>query len=132
MFARRRQCAPRLTHTDSCYTLQWAAPFPLNIAPSHGGSEPPFNTRFLGPTRVHRPKQHLDRFSHFCTAHGRESLHCTIGHPFSLKTAPSKGDLLIRFFWTTLVRNQNCILISSAVFAWLTTVTDGHTTLLHL
>ena len=27
-------------------------PFPLKIAPSHGGSGPPFNTCFLGPTRV--------------------------------------------------------------------------------
>jgi len=30
-------------------------PFPLKIAPSHGGSGPPSNTWFLGPTRVHNP-----------------------------------------------------------------------------
>jgi len=31
----------------------------------------PCNTCFLRPTRVHNPqsKRHLDRFSHFCTAH---------------------------------------------------------------
>jgi len=28
---------------------------PLNIAPSHGGSGTPSNTRFLGPTRVLKP-----------------------------------------------------------------------------
>jgi len=34
--------------TAECpYTLQWAAPFPLKIAPSHGGSGPPPNTWFL-------------------------------------------------------------------------------------
>jgi len=29
-------------------------------------------------------KWHLDRFSRFCTAHGRETLYFTIGRPFSL------------------------------------------------
>ena len=29
---------------DCPYTLQWDAPFPLKIAPSHGGSGPPSNT----------------------------------------------------------------------------------------
>jgi len=28
------------------------APFPLKISPSHGGSEPPSNTWFLGPIQV--------------------------------------------------------------------------------
>jgi len=42
--------------TAECpYTLQWGAPFPLKIAPSHGGSGPPSNTWFLGPTRVLNP-----------------------------------------------------------------------------
>jgi len=30
-------------------------PFPPKIAPSHGGSGPPSNTWFLGPTRVLNP-----------------------------------------------------------------------------
>jgi len=34
------------------YTLQCAAPLPLKIAVSCGGSGPPSNTWFLGPTRV--------------------------------------------------------------------------------
>jgi len=35
---------------ESHYTLQ--RPLPLIIVPSNGGSEPPFNTWFPGPTRV--------------------------------------------------------------------------------
>jgi len=39
--------------TAEChYTLQWALPFPLIITPSHGGSGPPSNSWFLGPTQV--------------------------------------------------------------------------------
>jgi len=38
--------------TECDYTLQYDAPFPLKIAPFHGGSKPPFNTWFLGSTQV--------------------------------------------------------------------------------
>jgi len=38
--------------TQSPYTLQWDAPFPLKIAASHGACGPPSNTWFPGPTRV--------------------------------------------------------------------------------
>ena len=42
--------------TAECpHTLQRDAPFPLKIAPSHGGSGRPFNTWFRGPTRVFNP-----------------------------------------------------------------------------
>ena len=42
--------------TAECpYTLQWDAPFPLKIAPSHRGSGPPSNTWFPGPTQVLNP-----------------------------------------------------------------------------
>jgi len=37
------------------YTLQWAAAFPLKIAPCHGGPGPPSTICFFGPTRVHNP-----------------------------------------------------------------------------
>jgi len=37
---------------ESRYTLQQAAHFPFKIPPSLGGSGPPSNTWFLGPTRV--------------------------------------------------------------------------------
>jgi len=44
--------------TAECpYTLQWDAPFPLKIAPSHGGSGPPSNTWFPGPTRILSPNR---------------------------------------------------------------------------
>jgi len=36
---------------------------------------PPRNSCFLGPTHSPHPKQHLDRFSCFCTAHHRVSLY---------------------------------------------------------
>jgi len=37
-----------------------------------GGSAPPSNTWFRGPPSLHS-KRHVDRFSRFCTAHGRMS-----------------------------------------------------------
>jgi len=41
--------------TAECpYTLQWDA-LPLKIVPSHGGSGPPSNTWFPGPSRVLNP-----------------------------------------------------------------------------
>jgi len=80
LFTRWRQCAPPSNtwftgstgiHTsnsisigsalfaqvtaESPYTLKLAAPFPLKIAPMHGGSGPISNTWFLGPTWVYNP-----------------------------------------------------------------------------
>jgi len=40
---------------ESPYTLQWAVPFFLKIASLLGGSGPPSNAWFFGPTRVHNP-----------------------------------------------------------------------------
>jgi len=34
------------------------------------------------------PKRHLDRFSRFCTAHGRQFLYFTMDRPFPLKIVP--------------------------------------------
>jgi len=45
----------------------------------------------LGHPRPY-PKRHLDRFSRFCTSHGRESLYFTLGRSFPLKIAPSHGE----------------------------------------
>ena len=39
------------------------------------------NGPWTHPTQ--HPKLHFDRFSRFCTAHGRESLYFTMGRPFS-------------------------------------------------
>ena len=66
-------------------------------------------------------KRHLDRFSHFCTIHGRMSLYFTIGSPFSLKIALSHGasgpPSNIWFLRPTRVHNPNSISINLAVFA---------------
>ena len=40
--------------------------------------------------RSRQPKRQIDRFSHFCTAHGRKSLYFTIA-TLSPKIAPSHG-----------------------------------------
>ena len=54
-----KQQIDRLSHfsqmTAECpYTLQWA-PLSPKIAPSHGGSGPPSNIWFPGPTQVLNP-----------------------------------------------------------------------------
>ena len=41
-------------------------PFPLKIAPSHGGSGPPSMVSWAHPSL--QSKRHLDRFSYFCRA----------------------------------------------------------------
>jgi len=51
------------------------------------------NTTELMLSSSHRslqPKRQIDRFSRFCTAHGRKSLYFTMGDPFP-KFAPSHG-----------------------------------------
>ena len=46
-----------------------------------------------GPPSPHR-KRHLDRFSRFCTAHGREFPYFTVGRPFRSQNCPfASGDL---------------------------------------
>jgi len=40
--------------TENAYTLQWA-PLSTRIAPFHGGSRLPSNTRFLGPMQADNP-----------------------------------------------------------------------------
>ena len=44
-------------HGTESYTSQWAARPPLKTAPSHGGSEPPSDTWFPGPTPSHFSQQ---------------------------------------------------------------------------
>ena len=66
--------------------------FPLKIAHWHAAiwSGPRLIHGSLGPPES-TPKRHLDRFRHFCTAHGSESLYFTTGHPLPLKAACSHG-----------------------------------------
>jgi len=78
-----------------------------------------------------KPKQHLDRFSYFCTDDRRASLYNTRALP--LKIAPSNGGIWTPppsntwFPWPTWVLNPNGISIGAAVFAGLTSVTDRQT-----
>jgi len=67
-----------------------------------------------------QPKQQIDRFSRFCTAHSRKSLYLTVGAPFP-KIAPTiKGSGPSSNTWCLgpiQAHNRNCISIGSAVFA---------------
>ena len=82
-----------------------------------------------------QPKQQIDRFSCFCTAHGRKY------SPYTLQWATLSPELPLPmggsgppsntwFSKPTWVLNPNSISIGSAVFAVLTSVTDRQTTLL--
>jgi len=83
-----------------------------------------------------QPK-YIDRFSRFCTAHGRKSLYFTMGassHQIA-HTHGGSGPLSNTWFLEPIrSHNPNEISIGSAAFAGLTSVTDrptdGQTTLL--
>jgi len=82
-----------------------------------------------------QPKRHLDRFNCFCTDDGTLSLYFTMGRPFPEKKLPLPmgGSGFPSNTWfpgPSRVLNPNGILIGSAVFAGLTSVTDRQTTLL--
>jgi len=68
-------------------------------------------------------KRQINRFSHFCTAHGRKSLYFTTGGPFPKKCPLSWGiwtpsnSWFLGPFWA---HNPNSITIGSAVFAQVT------------
>jgi len=106
---------------ESRYTLQRVALFPLKLAHLMGRSEPPSNM-FACAHPNPQPKQHLDHFSHFCTAHGTASLYFTNynGPPFSRPNWPSHGGsghpANTWFLWHIRAQNPNCISIGSAVF----------------
>jgi len=46
----------------------WPHLLPMKIAPLHGGSGSPSNTRFLGPTWVHNPNS-ISIITRFCRTH---------------------------------------------------------------
>jgi len=57
-------CIVTIFHNVSAYVL-W------KVTIAVGGSRPPFIRLFLGPAHMSQhPKRNLDRFGHFCTAHG--------------------------------------------------------------
>jgi len=74
-----------------------------------------------------QPKRQIDRFSHFCTAHGRVSSGMP-GHVLSPNNCPFAWGIWVPsntcFFGPTRVRNLNGILIGSAV---LHTAESGYT-----
>jgi len=98
---------------SSRHSVVWharARPSAKKLPLGMGRSEP-HNAWFLGPPES-KPKRHLDRFSRFCTAHGRESLYFTTGRPFSplklpLSTGGSKPPANTRLLGHTRVLNQN-------------------------
>jgi len=69
--------------------------------------------------------------SHFCTAHGRESLYLQLAAPFPRHIRDLDPHLMwpTWFLGSTRVHNPNGISIGSAVFAGLMIVTDRQTTL---
>ena len=89
-----------------------------------------------GPTWLSIPNCISISSAIFCTAHGRESLCFRIVRHFSAsKLCLCMGDLepieYTVFLWPTWIQVRNDILISLAVFAWLTIVTDWPTDTAH-
>jgi len=77
-------------------------------------------------------KQHHDRFTHFCTTDGRMSLYFTGGpalSPPKIASSPRRSAFSPNtwFLGPTQVSTPNGITINSAVFAWLTHVTNTQT-----
>jgi len=100
--------------------------FHLKIALSRVGIRTTSNTCFLGAHLSPCPKWHLDWFSRFCTAHGRESIYFIINHPFSVSQLPLHMRNLDSHLSHCFLGppESNGISIGSAFFAWFTIVTD--------
>ena len=93
-------------------------PFPPNCLFPLGDLDPIYYV-VIAPTRVIKPKRHIDRLSHFCTAHLRVSLGMP-GRPLPAQSCPFAWRI-----WTPSntcfpgpirVHNPNGISIGSAVF----------------
>jgi len=85
---------------------------------------PPKTHASLDPPES-KSKRHLDRFSRFCTAHGRAFPYFTMGRPFPTQNCPFPwGSGLLSNTWSFRVLNSNGVSIGSAAVAGLTTVTD--------
>jgi len=108
----------------TCPGMSSAGPIlPSKLALHMWESGPPFNNGFLCHLSPH-PKWHLDRFSRFCTGHGKQqSLHITMGRTFSPHNCPSHGGTgplsNTWYLGLTQVHIPNGISIGSAVFAGL-------------
>jgi len=102
----------------------------LKHCPSHGGSGTPSNLWFLGPIRAHNPNGISIGSAVF--AQMTAEFPCTLqwDAPFP-KIAPSHRGIWTPsntwFLGPTWVLDPNGVSIGSAVFAWLTSVTDRET-----
>jgi len=84
--------------TECPEVLQWAASFPLIIAPSHGGSRPRLIRDMIPWAYLSlTTKWHLNHFRRFRTAHCRVFLCITVGRPF-----PSQNFPFSRGIWTPI------------------------------
>jgi len=73
-----------------CCRTSLGMSFPIKIAPSQGGSGPPSNTCFLGPTRVQNPNDISISSAVFAQLMSERHQACW-GMPCSLKIATSHG-----------------------------------------
>jgi len=83
-------------HRCSRRTVQSYSPGCANV-PSHGVCTHLANMIELVFPSAHQspqPKRQIDRFTHFCTAHGRKSLYFIMGRPPLLKIAPSHDGMM--------------------------------------
>jgi len=118
--------------TECRYTLQWTSPSPLKLPLPMGDLEPPSNTWFPGPIRPHNPNGILIGSAIFCTDDCRVFLYTLQWDaPSPSKLPPPVGWSEPRsntlFSGPSWVLNPNGILMGSAVFAGLTSVTDRPT-----
>ena len=116
--------------TSECLRACRGTPFPKNC-PFSRGFVSPFNTWFLGSTRLSIPNGiSIGYVQSFCTAHGRKYLYFIMGAPFP-KIAPSNGvsgpHLIHDSLCPSKPTNPNGISIGSAVFVGLTSMTDRQT-----
>jgi len=67
-----------------------------------------------------QPKRQIDRFSRFCTTHGRKSLYFTMGDPFPKNCPFSWGIWTSWFLGPFWAHNPNGITIGSGVYTQVT------------
>ena len=85
VFARWRQCAIPCGHIGPTWQIRLNHPSAV-ATQSY--------VKLLWPLVIYYyTKLHLDLYSHFCTAHGRQSLHFTTGHHFPPKNCSFCRDL---------------------------------------
>ena len=83
-----------------------------------GRSGPPPSTWFVGPTRVHIPKRHLEQFSHFTRGHGyvQQTDTCKCGLTMAKNDYQKPFTTLSFCRWQVLafdISHTPCILLSA-------------------